>query len=634
MRMLDEVRTGPPLHSAAMGTTVSDPLVGRLLDGRYQVTRRLARGGMATVYEATDTRLDRTVAVKVMHPGLAEDREFVARFIREARSAARLSHPNVVAVYDQGADDGQVFLVMEYVHGRTLRDVLREHGRLTPREAFGVFEPVLAALEAAHRAGIVHRDVKPENVLIAHDGRVKVADFGLARAVSTATTSGTLIGTVAYLAPEQVQRGIADTRSDVYAAGIVLFELLTGSKPYSGESPIQVAFQHVHGDVPPPSARVPGLPPALDALVGHATRRDPDRRPRDAAAFLAAAAQVRRSLTEEQLNGHVAGPPADASADGVHHTLVVPAAEAEPDPYAPPAHATPRRRRGAFVVVAVLVAALLAGGAAWWLGSGRYQSTPSLIEMDRRTAQAAAAQAGLRLQFAPAAEFSETVPADRVLRTDPRPGRRITRGGTILAVLSKGPERYAVPRLAGLDREEAQTRLRAAHLTVGEVREEFDGAVARGRVIRSEPERGQRVKRDTAVSLVISRGPEPVRLPDVVGKAIDEATRILRDRGFRVSSTQVFDERVPGGVVMRQEPRGQAAPRGSTVALTVSKGPPLITVPRVVGMRANMAKRVLERAGFQVQVLALPGGPNRVLAQNPPHGSQRPKNSTVTISVF
>ncbi|HVE25745.1 MAG TPA: protein kinase, partial [Sporichthya sp.] len=306
----------------------ADGLVGTVLDGRYRVTRRLARGGMATVYEAVDTRLDRTVAVKVMHPGLAEDRDFVERFIREARAAARLSHPNVVAVFDQSADSGSVFLAMEYVEGRTLRDWLRDKHRLTPRETFAVMEPVLAALAAAHQAGLVHRDIKPENVLIADDGRVKVADFGLARAVTggshaatwgAPTGTNTLIGTVAYLSPEQVEKGQADQRSDVYAAGILLYECLTGLQPFSGETPIQVAYQHVHYDVPRPSDQRPSLPPALDDLVLRATARDPAGRPPDAAAFLAEAVAVRRGLRPEVLDD-VAGSgmpvPAPAPAHG------------------------------------------------------------------------------------------------------------------------------------------------------------------------------------------------------------------------------------------------------------------------------------------------------------------------------
>ena len=256
-----------------MDVRVSDPLVGQVLDGRYLVRSRIARGGMATVYLALDQRLDREVAVKVMHPNLADDEDFLHRFTREARSAARLSHPGIVQVYDQGQHDGVAFLAMEHVPGRTLRDLMNERGTLTARESLDLLEPVLDALGAAHAAGLVHRDVKPENVLLGDDGRLKVADFGLARAVNSATTSqtGLLLGTVAYLAPEQVERGLADARSDVYAAGVMLYELLTGHPPYAGDTPLAVAYQHVHHDVPAPSVEVPDLPWQVDELVARTT---------------------------------------------------------------------------------------------------------------------------------------------------------------------------------------------------------------------------------------------------------------------------------------------------------------------------------------------------------------------------
>ncbi|MCW2666673.1 MAG: spk, partial [Frankiales bacterium] len=270
----------------------ADPLVGRLLDGRYRLEETVARGGMATVYTATDTRLDRTVAVKVMHRALADDPEFVARFTREAKAAARLSSPEVVAVHDQGTDpdSGLAYLVMEHIRGGTLRDLVREQGAQSPARAVALMRPVLRALAAAHAAGLVHRDVKPENVLLGDDGRIKVADFGLARAIEASTltaTTGLLLGTAAYLSPEQVQHGAVDTRSDVYAAGVVLWELLTGTPPYGGDSAISLAYRHVHEDVPPPSTVVAGIPRALDELVVRATRREPSARPVDAGAFLA-----------------------------------------------------------------------------------------------------------------------------------------------------------------------------------------------------------------------------------------------------------------------------------------------------------------------------------------------------------
>ncbi|MCD6639378.1 MAG: protein kinase, partial [Nocardioides sp.] len=286
-----------------------DPVTGRLLDGRYRIGSRIARGGMASVYEATDTRLDRTVAVKIMHPGLGDDDEFARRFVREARSAARLNHPHVVGVYDQGDDDGTVFLVMEFVPGHTLRDVIRKEAPMPAVRALALLEPVVSALAAAHRAGLIHRDVKPENVLIPDaptstgpGGAIKVADFGLAKAVSSETqhtaTGGVLIGTVSYLAPELVVDGRSDARADVYAVGVVLYELLTGAKPHEGESPIQVAYRHVHHDVPPPSARVPGIPDYVDALVARATSRDRSQRPADADVLLHHLRLVSQALRE------------------------------------------------------------------------------------------------------------------------------------------------------------------------------------------------------------------------------------------------------------------------------------------------------------------------------------------------
>jgi eukaryotic-like serine/threonine-protein kinase len=275
-------------------TAGRDPLVGCVVDGRYAVTARIARGGMATVYLALDRRLHRDVALKVMHGHLGDDAQFRARFIREARAAASLSHPGVVAVFDQGEDDGLLYLAMEYLKGRTLRTVLGELGVLTPGEALDVVEPVLDSLAAAHAAGIVHRDVKPENVVLTDDGRVKVADFGLARAASSvASTSGVLMGTAAYLAPELIAHGVADAGGDVYAVGVMLFEMLTGRQPFSGDVPLRVAYRHVHEDVPAPSTVVPGLPEPLDVLVTTATARDPGRRPPDAAALLALERSVR-----------------------------------------------------------------------------------------------------------------------------------------------------------------------------------------------------------------------------------------------------------------------------------------------------------------------------------------------------
>ena len=309
-----------------VSAAVPPTLVGQVLDRRYRVLSHIADGGMASVYVALDERLDREVALKVMRPSLAADETFVSRFRREARSAARLSHPNVVAVYDQGEDEGRMFLAMELVNGHTLRQVMQDEGPLTPRAALDIIDAVLQALGAAHSAGLIHRDVKPENVILREDGVVKVADFGLARAVTSATSTaqtGVLLGTVAYLAPEQVERGIADARSDVYAAGLLLFEMLTGTQAFSGDTPIHVAYQHVHSTVPAPSSRVSTVPAELDRLVALATDRDPDGRPVDAGAFLRQVRRSRVALTPAELDRRP-GPAAAASTHGLHRGHAAP----------------------------------------------------------------------------------------------------------------------------------------------------------------------------------------------------------------------------------------------------------------------------------------------------------------------
>jgi beta-lactam-binding protein with PASTA domain/tRNA A-37 threonylcarbamoyl transferase component Bud32 len=630
-------------------TTLQDPLVGRVLDGRYHVESRLARGGMATVYLALDRRLDRTIAIKVMHPQLAEDEEFVSRFIREAKSAARLSHPNVVAVYDQGADDGTVFLAMEHVAGRTLRDLMREKGRLSPRQTMEIMESVLAALGAAHQAGIVHRDVKPENVLLADDGRIKVADFGLARAVSGSTNhtsaTGVLMGTVAYLSPEQVERGVADPRTDVYAAGILLYEMLTGTKPYDGETAIQVAYRHVHDDVPAPSSIVPGLPAGLDALVARATSRDPDGRPDDARRFLAEVAQVRRGLTDAELDTAGRATLPAAALTPPDHTMVVnvpahpptPARSGDTGPLRRPLNSLRRHhnRRGLIALLLVLLLAATLSGAAWWMaaGPGSYTHAPSLLTLSQSDAKTKARSLGFTMQVI-GSEFDEKMPADHVLSTDPGPNDRIRKKGTIGVVLSKGPERYAIPDLRNKTEAVAKQQLTATHLGVGEIKRPYSDTVKKGLVVSTDPAPGTRLKRGEVVGLVVSRGVQPVPVPDVVGKKIDEAQRILTQASLGAKVEEKYDDKVPAGVVVSQTPAKGKAPKNSDIALVVSKGGTPTPVPNVVGMSLNEATRILKAAGFLVRNFNLPGGPDQVLDQSPNGGGMAPKGSRVTLSVF
>jgi len=633
------------------GTRAPDALVGRVVDGRYRVDARLARGGMATVYEATDLRLDRTVALKVMHASLADDAAFVSRFQREARSAARLSDPHVVAVYDQGEDGPLVYLAMEYVPGRTVRDVLREHGRLSAEQALTILDPVLQALEAAHRAGFVHRDVKPENVLLTDDGRVKVADFGLARAISSATstaaTQGLLIGTVAYLSPEQVERGVADARSDVYGAGILLYEMVTGSVPFAGETPLAVAYQHVNAAVPSPSSVRPEVSPLIDGLVAQSATRDPDDRYPDAAAFLDDVRAVRRQLPAPRAFG-VVDDPATAA------TLVVPLAGAGTG-FAPPSGPAPtadsqttaatplpaakpakrKRRKGWIAFLAVLVLAALAAGAGWYLGVGRTVAVPPLANLTVKQAEAKLAPLGLSLD-ASQSDFSETVGKGDIIRTDPDSGAEVREGATIAAVVSKGPERYEVPDVRGKTVDEATALITENNLAVGTTKQAFDEKVDKGLVVSATPKVGTELKRGQTVDLVVSKGPAPVKIPNLVGQTKEAATATLTKAGLEVKYADAYSKTVPEGSVVSSNPKaGATVPKGGTVTLTISLGPPLVTVPDVYDLKASTAQKRLEALGLKV-VLEYPlvvTPRDRVVIQSISAGTQVRWGSTITLSI-
>jgi beta-lactam-binding protein with PASTA domain len=621
-----------------MDTTLSDPLVDRLLDARYAIRHRIARGGMASVYLATDTRLDRRVAVKVMHPGLAEDPDFVARFNREARAAAGLNHPDVVSVYDQGTDDGHPFLVMEYVPGETLRTVLRGRGRFSPAEAVAVMDHVLAALGAAHAAGLVHRDVKPENVLVTPDGRVKVADFGLARAAAGSTVTaagGMLIGTASYLAPEQVNEGVSDARSDVYAAGVLLFELLTGAAPFTGDSPVSVAYRHVNEDVPPPSARGVEVPDELDALVLAATARDPQQRPPDARALHAALLRVR-----DRLGLHAAVPVPQPSYAATSDTLVVerPAVEHTAVVPPPPADEAPstaprrRRRRWPYVVALLVIAAVGAAYAGWYFAAGRYTNTPAVVGLSKTAAEAKLEQAGLHAHWL-ASVYDDNIATGLVATESPQPGHDLRKGGVVSLALSLG--RDHVPNVKNKTVDEATAALKKAQLQVADQNHQFSDTVKRGRIITTNPKPGVAVSPHTAVTLIVSNGPAPITVPTVKGDKVDQATTILQAVGLTVTTTQQFDDKIPAGTVINSDPPGgTTAHKGDHVNLVVSKGPQLFPVPDVVGMKLNDAISALQAAGFKTDVSNFPGGPNRVLSQSPGASSKQKRGTTVQLYVF
>ena len=620
-----------------------DPLVGRLLDDRYRLDSLIARGGMATVFLGNDTRLDRTVAVKVMHRALADDPEFVARFTREARASARLSSAEVVAVYDQGTDarTGLAYLVMEHVRGRNLRDLLRERGALPPDQALELMEPVLVALAAAHAAGLVHRDIKPENVLLADDGRVKVADFGLARAVEASNltaTTGLLIGTVAYLAPEQVETGRADARSDVYAAGILLWEALTGHQPYTGETPLSVALQHVRSQVPAPSTVVARLPPAVDALVLRATRRDPADRPADGRALLAELRAVRSTLQTDRTGVRRA----DGQQSALHRTLVVPlpepvAASSPPITGPPTAAAGParprRRRRGRIALAVIALLALLAGGGGYYLGQVRFTTTPGVLGLDDAAARQALTKGGLRIQLGQAVS-SEAIPVGEVLGQSPRPGARIGRHGVVTLVFSLGPDRRRVPDVVGSTESASRAALTAAGLAYRSTALVFSRTVAKGVVLRTDPAAGSRLKPGTPVALIVSKGVQQVAVPDVRGKDVAAATAALGKAGFVVTTSQAFSDTAAKGSVLDQSPNRGSIDLGSTVALVVSKGPDVVKLPDLTGDDRDRAVGALQALGLKTNVLAFPGGPGLVLRTSPGGGTVVRRGSTVTLYAF
>lgn len=671
-----------------------EALIGRVLDDRYVIGERIARGGMASVFIATDKRLDRVVAVKVMHSGLGDDRQFTDRFVREARSAAKLNHPNVVAVFDQGSDGDVTYLVMEYVPGQTLRDVMREEAPMSPRRALALMEQVLIALSAAHAARIIHRDVKPENVLITPNGEIKVADFGLARAVSAATTAtgGTLIGTVSYLAPEIVVNEGADARSDVYACGAVLYEMLTGLKPHAGESPIQVAYKHVHEDVAKPSAIIEDIPPYVDALVARTTARNRDQRSADAHVMLQQVRQVQSALdagladdpdlTQDLLPSATRAsadmgedttdhPYLRAGADGretteVVHTASMGSATAvvggngaagraeatmvaerglmpnvsldaprglqpalNPAQYKKIKQSQKKGRRGPVLLIAALILALLAGFGGWYYGIGRYVYTPKLVGLAEAAAVTEATSAGFTFTVE-GHEFSETMPKGDVMSTDPAAGDKILPEGTINAVVSDGKERYAVPDLNGMTVDEATDALRKLHLVVGKTSQKFDEKIGKGDVVGTDLKTGTLLKRDTEVDLILSKGRQPITVVNYTGKDAGAAQKALEKAGFKVDVKRAYNDTVGQGKVISQDPKSGTKFKADTITLTVSLGPALIAVPSVVDMAGNEAEKILVDAGFKVAWSPFKIGDARVRSQSPA-GKARP-GSTITLS--
>ena len=598
-------------------------LSGELIDGRYQLISQIAQGGMASIYSALDTRLDRKVAVKIMHPHLAQDEAFVNRFIREAKAAAALTHPNAVSVQDQGWNTNgvpAVFIVMEMVEGNTLREYLEESGKFGVAQTLQYLTAILGALAAAHKLGIIHRDIKPENILISHDGRIKIADFGLAHGALIGSTltaeSSVVLGSVSYLSPEQVQRGISDSRSDVYSTGILAYELLVGEKPFSGDSPIQIAYMHVNNRVPRVSQSRSDVPKELDELIYSATSSNPDERPRDAGVFLAAIQDIAQSIDPKrnQLSLELDIPmqkiSEKPSRSKMKKTKAEPVKEiTQEKPVRELTAGTKRRiskrvRRNRIIAMGLAVAV---GIASWYviIGPGSRIVVPSVVGASLDEANAALTPLGLTSKVSEK-RFDEDIAAGKILESDPSGGGKIDAGGEVKLVISKGQERYVIPVLTGLTAEVAIKTLTNQPLKSAGIIEEFNSTIPKGLVISSNPSNGQSVKRDTPVAILVSKGIEEVALTTYVQQSGDQAQVELTEAGFNVESSFAYSETIAAGAVISQMPAGLvSAPKGSTITLVVSKGSKFVFIPNVYSIETCRAAVTLKDLGLKYKVLGL-----------------------------
>ena len=630
-------------------------LTGELIDNRYLLQRLIASGGMATIYAGIDTRLDRPVAVKIMHAHLANDEAFVSRFIKEAKATAALSHPNIVSIQDQGWNEGgppAVFLVMELVEGSTLRDFLNQQGAVSIEQMFQLMTPVISALAAAHKIGIIHRDIKPENILISKDGRVKVADFGLARNMAIGQTmtveSSVVLGSVSYLSPEQVQRGVADARSDIYAVGIVLFEMLTGGKPYEGETPIQIAYRHVNDRIPTLQSIKSDIPITISDLVHAATAPNPDHRPKDAEELLNKLREIQAQIDpkKRQMSLELDLPPSMTKSVAKRGKVSVGSAleglkektsqliSTKPIKVSKPEDSigTKKRKVSKRVkrnrIIALLLLIGLVFGGFRLLNIGKI-SVPSLVGMSQTEASKSLEPLGLDLEIIEEV-FSEDIPKGRVIASEPGGGGKISPDKKVGLILSKGQERILIPRLNGLTPDVASAQLSSLGLTVGEINEIFDMKIAAGYVIATEPKETMAVKRKTIVNLIVSKGIEQISLQSYVGKGGEQALSELTEMGFDVDAVYKFSDSVFKGQVISQSPeKMESIGKGSKIDLTISKGPEFVFVPNVLGKNKNDASLDLENLGLRVKIK----GSGKVNNISPAIGAKVKQGAVITLTL-
>lgn len=616
-----------------------------ILNDRYEMTSHIARGGMADVYDGRDTELNRRVAIKVLHSQFSADEAFVKRFRREAQAAANLSHPNIVGIYDWGQSEGTYFIVMEIVEGRSLRDILRAEGALLPRRATEIAAEVAAALSVAHQAGLVHRDVKPGNVLLARDGTVKVTDFGIARAWDDSqelTRTGAVIGTATYFSPEQAQGAAADARSDIYALGVVLYEMLTGRPPFTGDSPMSVAFQHVSTEAPPPASLNPDVPQSLNDVVMKALRKDPTAR-------YQSAAEMRQDLISVLHGDTVVIPPVPVgngvgSRDSTRVLTSVIPPTVPPDEVYREIEEEPRSQLP-FVLTAfaLLVTLGILFFVMWNLTQGNDDEGELVAVRNVAGLQLEEARNLLEADgFEVVEHFENSAEVEQgvVIRTEPPAGELAPFGSQVDLFVSIGSEQIAVPPVVGLPLEEARQAILDAGLTVGEVTEQPDPEIEVGLVIESNPGAGVEISPAIPVDLVVSTGPEVVIVPDVSNMTERDATALLNSLGLLVTVNEEFNEDVADGLVIRQDPAPDTeAFSGDTVLLVVSMGPAPVAVPDLRGMTEDQARDALEDVNLVLRVASgtqptddedLDG---RVVEQIPDPGVTVEQGETVTVTL-
>jgi eukaryotic-like serine/threonine-protein kinase len=615
-----------------------------IIDSRYKVLTRIGTGGMADVFCAEDQQLGRKVALKLLHPRFAEDPEFVERFRREASAAAGLQHPNVVGVYDRGEWDGTYYIAMEYLPGRTLKQLVQQEAPLDPLRAIDLTVQILKAARFAHRRGIVHRDLKPHNVLVDDEDRVKVTDFGIARAgASDMTETGSIMGTAQYLSPEQAQGQAVSPVSDLYAVGVILFELLTGHVPFDAESAVSVALKHVSEPPPPPSVFDPAVPPELETIVLWALNKDPAQRPQDADAFIHALEQAREVVAAREAPGQrtamFVAPTVlareDPSATGPTAVAPLPPVAEPPPPFPPPVPPRRRRRTPWWGWALIVLALLLAGLAVFLLTRPHEVTVPRVVGRDVQSATTAIQSRGLDVRVVRAASGK---PIDQVFGQDPRGGARVEKGSTVVLRVSGGPATVPVPQVAGMTVDQATGALADAGLVLDRVVKRANDSVPAGSVIRSSPPVGKSVPKGSGVTLAVSSGPAQIAVPDVRGLPEGDARKQLEAKGFKVTSSKQDSTDKPAGTVLSQSPAAgdQAAP-GATIALVVAQAPAKVSVPNLVGQPASDAVDALSNAGFEPRESMRPVTDQTqdgvVLEQRPAAGAKLPKGSPVRIFV-